>query len=306
MDRAPGSLRLRAPAKVNLYLEVLGRRPDGYHDLRTLMAPVGLFDEIEIEPLQAPGGLEVECSGDDTVAPGEANLCHRAAWFYFRRTGVEAGARIRLRKRIPVGAGLGGGSSDAAATIMGLESIFGRGLSPEDRREAARAVGADIPFFFARGPAWVEGIGELVRPVCTFPVLWLVLVHPGVSLSTAAVYSRLGKGLTSRPQANSITRFDLPEIARGLRNDLETAARELAPAIGEVLRALGEVGSEACLMSGSGSAAFGLFADEGRARQAAAAVSERSPDWRVEAVCTLRPGAFPFLLANSDWGVDKR
>ena len=121
------------------------------------------------------------------MAAGEDNLCHRAARFYFAETGVQGGVAIELTKRVPTGAGLGGGSSDAAATVLGLERLYGRQLSPAARRRAAFAVGADVPFFFARAPAWVGGIGEVVEPVPELVPVWLVLVFPGVFLSTPSI-----------------------------------------------------------------------------------------------------------------------
>jgi 4-diphosphocytidyl-2-C-methyl-D-erythritol kinase len=210
---------------------------------------------------------------------------------------VAAGVRIRLTKRIPVGAGLGGGSSDAAATILGMEALFGASLSPAARREAAFRVGADVPFFFERSAAWVEGIGEIVRPVPAFDPLWLVLVHPGVFLSTAAVFSRFTMGLTTPRQPPTISHFRFQGFVEGLRNDLEPAARALEPSVGRVLEVLAAAGARGVLMSGSGSAAFGLFPDEERAQEAASCVAKDpgAADWRIEVVHTLRPGGFPSL-----------
>lgn len=290
-----GSLRLRAPAKVNFFLEVLGRRPDGYHELKMLLAPVSLFDELVLEPLGEPGRIEVETDGDARVEAGERNLCHRAARFYFEATGVSAGVRVRLAKRIPVGAGLGGGSSDAATTLLGLEELFGVPLPPEARRAAAFRVGADVPFFFARSPAWVEGMGEVVCPAPALPVLWLVLVHPGVFLSTGAVFSRFTMGLTTPRQPPTMIPFRFQGFVEGLRNDLEPAARALAPAVGNVLEALAAAGAPGVLMSGSGSAAFGLFPDEERAQEAASCVARHpgAAGWRIEVVHTLASGSVP-------------
>ncbi|PLX44243.1 MAG: 4-(cytidine 5'-diphospho)-2-C-methyl-D-erythritol kinase [Deltaproteobacteria bacterium] len=164
MPRENDPLSLLAPAKVNFSLEIIGKRPDGYHELRMLMAPISLYDEIKISPTESCL-VEVFSAGSDYVSSGEDNICHRAASFYFKETGISGGAKIDIRKNIPVGAGLGGGSSDGAATIMGLERLFGRKLSREERKKAAFEVGADLPFFFARGWALVEGIGEKVTPV---------------------------------------------------------------------------------------------------------------------------------------------
>jgi 4-diphosphocytidyl-2-C-methyl-D-erythritol kinase len=299
-----GLLRLRAPAKINLSLEVLGKRADGYHELRMLMAPVSLFDEVVLERLPEPGRVEVR-SNWAQVGEGEQNLCHRAARYYLERAGVGAGVRVRLTKRIPAGAGLGGGSSDAAATILGLEELFGRSLSPECLTDAAFRVGADVPFFFARAPAWVEGIGERVQPLPEFPRLWLVIVHPGAFLSTAAVFSRYrapgNMELTRSQPPPTMPAFDFRCFVGGLRNDLQPVALGLEPAVGEALDALARVGAAGALMSGSGCATFGLFEDEARAREAQSALSRqpRVRDWFVEVVHTLAPGSFPFLPSSA-------
>lgn len=292
------TLHLRAPAKVNLFLEVRGKRTDGYHELRMFLAPVSLFDDLRLTRLGEAGRIEVSVEGTGgDVEPGERNLCHRAAAFYLERSGAGGGVRVELRKRIPVGAGLGGGSSDAAATILGLERLCVAPLSADDRRDAAFRVGADVPFFFARGPAWVGGMGEDVAAAPAFDPLWLVLVHPGVFLSTASVFSRFTKGLTTSDLPPTIRNFRFRGFVEGLRNDLERAARALEPAVGEVLEALARAGAPGVLMSGSGSAAFGLFPDEGSAREAASWLERRpgAARWRIEAVRTLTPGSFPFL-----------
>jgi len=290
------ALRLAAPAKVNLFLEVCGKRADGYHDLRMFLAPVSLFDRLRLELVEEPGRIEVLADGGPEVPSGEDNLCHRAARFYFGETGAAGGVRVRLAKAIPAGAGLGGGSSDAAATIQGLERLCGRPLSAESRARAAFAVGADVPFFFARGPAWVEGIGEAVRPAPTFDPLWLVLVHSGAFLSTGRVFSRFTRGLTTPEAPHTIAQFNFRGFAAALRNDLEPAALALEPSVGVALAALRAAGAPGVLMSGSGCAVFGLFPDESSARRAALLL-RRDPsaeNWRVETVHTLPPGAFPF------------
>ncbi len=289
-------LELAAPAKVNLYLEVVGRRPDGYHDLRMLMAPVAWFDRIVLEPLDEPGRVELGLAGGDAVPPDEHNLCVRAARYYFRKTDVPAGVRIALTKRIPAGAGLGGGSSDAATTLLGLERLFGRRLGTEGRRQAAFEVGADVPFFFARGPAWVEGIGERVRPLEGAEELWLVIVWPAEFLSTARVFSRIRKGLTSRGRPPRIAQFDFRGVGAVLRNDLQPAAVAEAPVVGRALELLKNTGTSHVLVSGSGSAVFGLFPDRRRAERAAEALrsAPETRGWTIRVVHTLRPGAFPF------------
>ncbi len=290
------ALRLAAPAKVNLFLEVCGKRTDGYHELRMFLAPVSLFDRLVLEPLEEEGRIEVLADGGPQVPSGEENLCHRAARFYFGETGAPGGVRVRLSKSIPAGAGLGGGSSDAAATILGLERLHGRALSEEGRVRAAFAVGADVPFFFARGPAWVEGIGEAVRRAPAFEPLWLVLVHSGAFLSTGHVFSRFTRGLTTPGAPHTIAQFNFRGFVAALRNDLEPAALALEPSVGGALAALRAAGAPGAQMSGSGAAVFGLFPDEPSARRAAHLLRQDpgAEKWRVETVHTLPPDTFPF------------
>lgn len=281
-------LKIKAPAKVNFYLEVTGKRPDGYHGLRMLMAPVSVYDELTLEKLEEPGKIEVFSEGSAFVASGEANICHRAAAFYFQETGASGGVRVRVKKKIPVGAGMGGGSSDAASVMMGLEKLYGKTLSPEGIIRSAFGVGADVPFFFARGWAWVEGIGEIVRPVRDVETLWLTIIHPGVFLSTASVFSRHTKVLTSSPLLPNIAQLDFRGVACGLRNDLERPALELSPEIGEALDSLRKAGGAAAAMTGSGSAVFALFPSFEEAERARKTVSEKAPaKWAILTACTL-------------------
>jgi 4-diphosphocytidyl-2-C-methyl-D-erythritol kinase len=284
----PSLLRLRAAAKVNLVLEVVGKRPDGYHELRSLFAAVSLYDELALERLPAGAGIEVVSEGSVHVPSGDGNLCHKAARFFFAETGHPAGVRIRVSKSIPVGAGMGGGSSDAAATLLGLSRLFESPLTPAMKARSGFAVGADVPFFLAEsGAAWIGGIGEEVRPAPLPERLWLVMVHPGVFLSTGEVFAQWRRGLTKTPAVPTISQLGFREIAAGLRNDLETAARALEPSIGAALDALRAAGCEAASMTGSGSAVFGLFPDEDHARRAAQSLLGVVPDgWRVEALHT--------------------
>lgn len=294
MAEGAGRVAAYAPAKVNLSLVVAGKRPDGYHELISLMAPVSLFDRITIEKT-SDGKIAVESGGSPHVEGGEKNICHRAAAFYFRVTGLAGGVSISVEKKIPVGAGLGGGSSDAATTILTLEKLFGKKLTPEARMRVGFEVGADVPFFFARGPAYIRGIGEKVEPVADCAKAWLVVVHPGVFLSTGAVFSNFNIELTRGRRLNTIAGFDFQGLANGLVNDLETPALKLEPRIGAVLEALRGSGAVASLMTGSGSACFGLFPGERQARAAEEKISANAgAGWFVKAVRLLTdPEDFP-------------
>lgn len=302
----PAAVRAFAPAKINLYLKVTAKRPDGYHELDSVMAPVAIYDTITLERTGSRDGISVFSSGSPHVGSGESNICHRAAKFFFERSGKAGGVSITVEKNIPVGAGMGGGSSDAATVIMALETLFGTRLTEKDRRDAAFAVGADVPFFFARGPARIGGIGDNVVPVAIEEPLWLVVVHPGIFLSTAAVFSGLNMGLTIKSRVNTIAHFNFQGISEGLANDLEQPALALAPEIG---RALSELGAEKCaasMMTGSGSAVFGLFPGPDEAKAASLAIKTRNDrSWRVEATHTVnRASDFPEMILN--WGVGKR
>lgn len=302
----PVEVEILAPAKVNLSLKVTGKRPDGYHELVSVMAPISLFDRITLKKLGEAGKIEAKSVGSAHVEDGEKNLCHKAARFFFAETGVEGGVSIEVEKNIPVGAGLGGGSSDAASTILALSRLYGVELSEDSAARAGFAVGADVPFFFAGGPAQVGGIGEKVTPLKDMETLFLVILFPGAFLSTGEVFSRLNMGLTRKSSANTITCFNFQGIREALVNDLMAPALEAMPLIGEALEVLKAHGARAWLMSGSGSAVFGVFEDESRAGAAALRIRAGSPPgWKVEAVRTLTK-ASDFPTMKMRWGVGKR
>lgn len=276
-------MRVLAPAKVNLYLRIVGRRPDGYHMLDSLMTPVSLCDEMTIALASGTPGIVVT-SDDPTVAGGETNLAYKAAALLRRETGVQARITIGLRKRIPAGAGLGGGSSDAAAVLKSLNTLLSLGLTEARLGDLAARVGADAPFFIPCRPARVAGIGEIVTVVPALPVRWLVLVVPPFGVSTPWAYRRFDE----LPPVES-----LPEPAGGLSagqwpppefliNDLERAVLPAYPLIGEIKARLLQLGAEGALMSGSGSAAFGVFRDRTTAEQAVAGLREKGKPFLVE------------------------
>jgi len=284
------TLRARTPAKVNLGLRLVGRRPDGYHLLESLFAPIELFDEVALEVLPGARGIELACGEplDPTlpgvlrdVPGGPDNLVWRAARLFCERAGYAAGIRIGLRKGIPSGAGLGGGSSDAAAVLRGLAALTGLAVAPGRLAEWALELGADVPFFLAPAPARVSGIGERIEPVEGLPALELVLVNPGKNLATADVYrmaDQLGGALTkpgpgpTMPALSSLTqdlRASLPALRDLLVNDLEPAARRLCPSIARIAQRLARAGAIAVSMTGSGATVFGVFESAASAREAA-------------------------------------
>ena len=278
------TLHLQAPAKVNFRLDVLRRRPDGYHDLRMIMQRIGLCDEIDISLSETPG-IRVSC-GKEGVPEGPGNIAWRAAALLLERSGREVGVEISITKNIPVAAGLGGGSSDGATVLMGVSQLLGLGLTEQELMEIGVTLGADVPFFIFRKTALAEGIGERLTAVEGVPAVWLVLVNPNVHVSTAWVYQNLQ--LTTERVAANMPLFyrTLDDICALLSNDLEPVTIGSFPVIGEIKAELVAAGARGALMSGSGPTVFGLFAGEEEARRAAAAI-KAGHDWFTIAVPTL-------------------
>ncbi|MEJ5375186.1 MAG: 4-(cytidine 5'-diphospho)-2-C-methyl-D-erythritol kinase [bacterium] len=267
MAREFKGIKLRCPAKVNLHLRVLERRPDGYHEIITLMQCVGLFDELEMEL----AGQSIELSCNHPGLPlGEENLAYRAARLFQEHTRMWPGVKIHLTKRIPIGAGLGGGSSDAAGVLGAMNRLLGDPLEHKELLELASRLGADVPFFLKGGAALARGIGEKLEPMCLRAPLYYVLWYPGWPVSTAWVYQNLDLGLTSRSKEYTIPqlidRFE--DVIAILHNDLETVTAQHYPWVKEAKTRLREAGAEGVLMSGSGPTVFGLFRGESEAKRA--------------------------------------
>lgn len=277
------SLTLKAPAKVNYRLDVLRRRPDGYHDLRMIMQRIDLCDEITISLVDTPG-IRVAC-GREGVPEGADNIAWRAAEALVKLAGREVGIDIAITKRIPVAAGLGGGSSDAATVLMGVNELLGLGLSDDRLMEIGVKLGADVPFFIFGRTAIAEGIGEVLTAIEQVPVVWLAVVNPNVHVSTGWVYQNLQ--LTTEKPEVKIPRFygSVARLCAILANDLESVTIPQYPVIGEIKEELLAAGAQGALMSGSGPTVFGLFENEGAARTAAERMGGRG--WFAEAVRTL-------------------
>ena len=259
-------VRVRAPAKVNLCLSVLGKRPDGFHELEMLMQMVGLYDEVRVSA--ADRGITVTCD-DPAVPAGEGNIAHRAAEALLQRSGRQGGLRIRIRKRIPAAAGLGGGSSDAAAALWAGNQVLGTGLSREALAGIGAELGMDVPFFLSGPLALARGRGELVTPLDPLPKFWVLLVNPRFETSTAWVYRNLNLRLTKKAGCNTIARLTVRNMAESLHNDLETVTAAAHPVIGEIEAALLKSGALGARMSGSGPTVFGVFETEAACRSAA-------------------------------------
>jgi 4-diphosphocytidyl-2-C-methyl-D-erythritol kinase len=259
---AEGRMFLRTPAKVNLFLEVLRKRPDGYHDLATLMLAVSLYDTLEIQECQADE-VRLECD-QAGLSTGPDNLVVRAAQLVRERFGIRKGLQVRLWKRIPLAAGLAGGSSDAAAMLAGLNRLWRLGLDQDELIRLGGELGSDVSFFFAPPAAWCTGRGEVVQPVPLGRPLDLVLVCPPVGLSTAQVFGRLK--VPEGPEDGSrlrqaVTAGDVEELGRRLHNRLQPTAEELCPAVAEWCQRLAGIRPVGQLMTGSGSTVFALARD---------------------------------------------
>ncbi len=284
-DRAAHRVRRAARVKINLYLHVLGKRPDGYHDLDSLVVFAELGDEIEVA-LAPELSLRTRGPFADRVPGSADNLVLRAAERLRTAGRTAAGAEITLTKRLPVAAGLGGGSADAAAALHALCELWEIDAAQVDLRKIAAALGADVPVCLAGGPSLIRGRGEDLLPARSLPPCHFVLANAGVALSTAEVFACYD-GAGSGKAALAGTFPDARALARALsecRNDLEPAARALAPAIGETLRLIGA--TPGCLlarMSGSGATCFGLFENSIDAEAAAEILRQSEPNWWIKA-----------------------
>jgi 4-diphosphocytidyl-2-C-methyl-D-erythritol kinase len=279
-------LELSAAAKVNLALEVLSRRPDGYHEIATVMQAVDLSDRLVLEDTD---GLEIRTSTPG-VPTDERNLAYRAAAALREAASIARGAKITLDKRIPVAAGLGGGSTDAAAALVGLNRLWGLRWPAERLEELAVGLGMDVPFFLRGGAALGTGRGERLTPLGS-AALALVLVNPRFPVSTAEMYGRItpamySDGARTKDAAGALESRRAGRVAGSLYNGLEIAARAAYPQIGQMQSALVAAGALGTAMSGSGPTVFGVARSWEQARQIQARVARGS--WECWAVRTLR------------------
>jgi len=280
-------IRILAPAKVNFFLRVTGKRPDGYHDLVSVMQALELADELDIVP--AGQGIEVTCDRPE-VPTGESNIAYRAASAFMAESGYAGGVRIHIKKRTPMAAGLGGGSSDAAAVLKGMSVITGIEVPRARLMDAARALGADVPFFLSWPTALAKGVGEVLTELASPEEIWLVLVNPGFFVSTKWVYESLNLGLTNNINSIKLPQFEGQALNAGLlvlylHNDLEQVTADKYPQIKEIKDGLVREGSKGALMSGSGPTVFGVFERRLEAERAAARLSR--PGWTVLATRTI-------------------
>jgi 4-diphosphocytidyl-2-C-methyl-D-erythritol kinase len=275
-------LTLHAPAKINLCLNVLGKRPDGYHEVEMLMQAVGLYDEITVR--LSGNGITVTC--DSAAVPdGAGNIAYRAAREMLELSGGPSGISVDIKKTIPVAAGLGGGSSNAAAVLVACNRLLGTGLGRERLAGIGARLGMDVPFFLYGPTALARGRGEVLTSLPPPAKFWVLLVNPGFETSTAWVYNNLNFGLTKKGDCTNIAGLNVSQIAGSLHNDLETVTAAAHPAIGEMEQALREAGALGARMSGSGPTVFGIFDAEAGCREAALKLQKKG--WRLYPAETL-------------------
>ena len=292
-SREPIVLTVAAPAKVNLILRVLDRRPDGFHNVWSLMQTVGLEDLLTIRVSHEHAEIRLTCD-DASLSVGPSNLVFRAADAVRREGGLSCGVEIHLAKRIPMGAGLGGGSSDAAATIQGLNQVLHLGWTPARMAEVGQQLGSDVPFFLYGPAAIVSGRGEVVRPLRLEGSRWVVLVNPGFPVDTKWAYHQLSSTRkTVEPLSESLGRLiagkqaSWNDVVEWAVNDFEAPVFTAHPVLADVKEELLAEGAEMALLSGSGATVFGVFGDEPGASKAAACFQGRS-NLKVFAVPAVR------------------
>jgi 4-diphosphocytidyl-2-C-methyl-D-erythritol kinase len=279
------TLTLYAPAKINYLLDVIGKRTDGYHELRMIMQRVNLCDEIILTLTDTPG-ITVTCNSKG-APDGPENIAWKAARAMLDRAGSNNGVNIKIIKNIPVAAGLGGGSSDAASVLLGMNELLKLGLAEQELMETGCKLGADVPFFIFKKTALAEGIGEKLTSLPEMPKLWIVLINPGVHVSTAWVYRSLQ--LTSGRELNKLPEFfeSIESVVSILSNDLEAVTIPAFPVIADIKERLMNLGAAGSLMSGSGPTVFGVFKSFEVAEAARCEVSKGTNYWFTATVETL-------------------
>jgi len=291
------SMEIKAPAKINLFLDILGKRPDGYHNIKSIVIPVSVYDRIVLE--NSPDGIETVTASDIrfpgipwpmTLCRPEDNLTTRAARALKEVTGHPGGARITLDKSIPIGAGLGGGSSDAAAVLNGLNTLWQTGLSRDRLIALGKRLGCDIPALIHGGSVCMEGVGEQLTPVHRHPqrALWFLLVYPGIAVSTSDIYARYKTGLTSAHPADKLhavvsglEQGEMTQVATGLYNALQATVFQKYPILELIKNKLESAGALGVQLTGSGSTLYALVrdADHGQALVGRLRTSIGCPAW---------------------------
>lgn len=272
------TLKLNAYAKINLGLDVIGRLPNGYHEVKMIMQSVGICDELTFE--KQPSGITVTTDSGE-LPTDENNLIYRAAKLLLDTCAVKEGVRIHLTKRIPIAAGMAGGSTDAAATLKAVNQLFRFGKTKEELMELGVKIGADVPYCILGGTALAEGIGERLTPLPPMPNCHLLVAKPDINVSTKYVYTTLDAApILFHPDIDGMTAAifagDLTGITAKLGNVLETVTVPAHPIISKIKEKFLELGSDGVLMSGSGPTVFGIFSDKTAAEKAYASMKQSS------------------------------
>ena len=266
-------LRVKPFAKINLGLEILRKRTDGYHDINTCFVPISMYDEIFIKQDYE---LTVETQGRAYISQ-EKNLCYKAAQLLRDKFDITSGAKIQLRKNIPTGAGLGGGSSDAAFTLLALDSLWNTHATWQELSEIAGKLGSDVPFFLMNSVAIGSGRGEILTPLHLYLPFWIVIVYPKIHVSTAVAYSNV---IPNDNPTDYLSLFDKDTLItaelleNSIRNDFEVSVFAKHPILASIKQNLRDSGALFSMMSGSGSSIFGLFSDERTALESAKKLSK--------------------------------
>ncbi|HCU26031.1 MAG TPA: 4-(cytidine 5'-diphospho)-2-C-methyl-D-erythritol kinase [Deltaproteobacteria bacterium] len=275
------SLSLPSPGKVNLRLEVIGKRPDGFHELRSLMERVNIADEIEMKIVEK--GITVSCD-DESVPCDENNIAFKAVKEILAYSSRNVGVDIKIKKQIPVAAGMGGGSSNAATVIKGINHLLKLKLSKEKLMKIGLKVGADVPFFLFEGPALAEGIGEQLKKIKAMPRLLFLIANPNIPVRTEWVYGKYsleapkGNGHCEVPNAYRTKK----DVAKILHNDLERVTIKEYPVIGEIKEEMLKLGALASQMTGSGPTVFGIFADKVKLQKAYERMEKKAAKgWKI-------------------------
>ena len=293
--KTENKISLRAYAKVNLGLDVIGTTEKGYHLLRSVMQQVDLYDLITIEKIP---NIECDYAGidsritvianNDEIPVDRTNLVYRAAEKLMIHSGMKENVKISIDKRIPIAAGMAGGSTDAAATLIGINELFDLQYTMEQLMDIGVTIGADVPFCIMGYTALAEGIGEILTPITTVPEMTLLLTKPKLNVSTKYVYEHLNMDTIKHPDTDGLLEAmqeqDLMKMISCMENVLESVTGEEYPIIGELENALREVGADTAIMSGSGPTVFGIFADGIRAFEAEQEMAQKYPDIFVKAV----------------------
>ncbi|MCZ6533403.1 MAG: 4-(cytidine 5'-diphospho)-2-C-methyl-D-erythritol kinase [SAR324 cluster bacterium] len=280
-------MKIKTPAKITPYLQVLSPRNDGFHEVNIALAPVSIFDELELRPA-VRAGIGLEVTGSDAKGAPRENLVYRAALAFQDASGMELALELRLHKNIPSGAGLGGGSGNAAGTLLALNALHGNALDEEQLAELALDLGSDVPFFMRPTPSLARGRGEQLAALPEFPELALLVVKPPFEISTAQAY-----GMLKDPAADPVTppMGSLDEVLSALENQFEQPLGTAYPELAEIKFRLLGAGAAGALLSGSGSALFGVFADAAR-RDSAADLLRGASDLTLFPCRTLRNHAY--------------